>query len=381
MGRWDPVQVVVLVVLVGLHWDLLRLLSGPCPAKRNCRLWLGLPMLLAASALWLLSAAVLGLLVDSGHIPFAGWMDWYKATALLWGATLAGWWLLARLRSVTHRFDPQRRKLLDLGARTFVLAPAAAAGYGVIQRHQIQVREVDLPVPGLPPDLAGLRIVHLSDIHLGTFLQPDELARVVALANEQRAHLAVVTGDLITLRDDHLFECLQLLSQLRAEAGIFGCLGNHEQAARCETKARRAAANLGIEILRGARRLLRFGQARLNLAGVDHQRKGTPYLVGAEKLVDSSAVNVLLSHNPDVFPVAAKKGFQVILSGHTHAGQITAGVFQQYLNPARFYTPYVYGLYTHDRSSLYVTSGVGTVVLPARIGAPAEIAVIRLCAT
>ena len=91
-------------------------------------------------------------------------------------------------------------------------------------------------------------------------------------------------------------------------------------------------------------------------------------------------VNILLSHNPDVFPVAARQGYQLTIAGHTHGGQITVEILHQNLSIARFYTPYVYGLYREGDAAVYVTRGIGTVGVPARLGAPPEIALIRLCA-
>jgi predicted MPP superfamily phosphohydrolase len=106
-----------------------------------------------------------------------------------------------------------------------------------------------------------------------------------------------------------------------------------------------------------------------------------PYLVGAGRLLKPGCYNILLSHNPDVFPVAARQGFPLTLSGHTHGGQITVEILHQYVNVARVFTPYVYGLYREGGAAIYVTRGIGTVGVPARLGAPPEVAVIRLCAT
>src|SRR5207302_11111611 len=120
---------------------------------------------------------------------------------------------------------------------------------------------------------------------------------------------------------------------------------------------------------------LRFGSSVLNIAGVDYQsifHKGQ-YLVGAERLVYPGAVNLLLSHNPDVFPVAAKQGYDLMLSGHTHGGQVTVEILDQTINPARFLTPYVYGLYREGPAAAYVTRGIGTIGIPARVGALPEI--------
>ena len=91
--------------------------------------------------------------------------------------------------------------------------------------------------------------------------------------------------------------------------------------------------------------------------------------------------NLLLSHNPDVFQTAASKGFDVVLAGHTHGGQINVEIFDRNLNVADFVTRYTKGLYTEATSSIYVNSGIGTIGMPIRLGAPAEITQIRLCAS
>ena len=106
-----------------------------------------------------------------------------------------------------------------------------------------------------------------------------------------------------------------------------------------------------------------------------------PYLAGTEELVESDQFNLLLSHNPDVFPVAVQKGFDLVLSGHTHGGQINVEIFNRNLNVADFVTPYTKGLYTKENSAIYVNSGIGTIGMPVRLGAPPEITLIKLCAS
>ena len=106
-----------------------------------------------------------------------------------------------------------------------------------------------------------------------------------------------------------------------------------------------------------------------------------PYLERVEELVTPDVFNLLLSHNPDVFPVAARKGFALTLAGHTHGGQINLPVAGANLNVADLATPYTKGSYALAASSLYVNSGLGTIGVPVRIGAPPEITLIRLCDT
>ena len=111
---------------------------------------------------------------------------------------------------------------------------------------------------------------------------------------------------------------------------------------------------------------------------MDYQRKRDPYLLGAESLLNPGAVNLLLSHNPDVFPVAAELGYDLVISGHTHGGQVTLEIVEQRVNAGHFFTPYVVGKYVRDRSNLYVSRGVGCVNLPMRIGAWPEITLLTL---
>jgi hypothetical protein len=301
----------------------------------------------------------------------------------LFGST-AGYLAYRTVRFIAERiwgpkFDPSRRRLLNAAGGGLLAAPFIAVGYGsLIERLDFHVREVDIPVPNLPAGLDGLRLLHLSDIHLSAFLSEKDLARVIDSANELRPHLALVTGDLITTGGDPVEVCLRQLSRLRADAGILGCMGNHEDYALVEDFVEREAARLGMPFLRSRAQQLKFGDAVLNVAGVDYQRSGKTYLAGAEKLLVPGAYNLLLSHNPDVFPVAAEKGYDLTLAGHTHGGQVNVEILHQPINPARFFTPFVYGLYRRGNAAEYVTRGIGTIGIPARIGAPPEIALLRL---
>jgi len=281
--------------------------------------------------------------------------------------------------------NPSRRRALNAAGSALVAAPFAAMGYGsLIERTLFEVREIDVPLARLPADLAGLRILHLSDIHLGLFLSERELVRVIDASRELRPHIAFVTGDFISTAGDPLEACIRQLARVKADAGMFGCLGNHERYARAETQAALLAAQAGIPILRDRAQLLRWGNCVLNVAGVDYQRGSSKdrYLHGAQRLVYPEGFNVLLSHNPDVFPVAARQGYDLTLSGHTHGGQVTFEILDESINPARYFTPYVRGLYRlhpdDSSTAAYVTPGIGTIGIPARIGAPPEISLLTL---
>jgi predicted MPP superfamily phosphohydrolase len=312
------------------------------------------------------------------------WGGWGRGLIFVWAflsvflvvaILISRWWL-----QVQSGHSPARRAFLHTTQAALLCTPAIVTGYAVfIQRVDLSLRQQDLMFPDLPKDLDGLRLVQLSDIHLSPFLSERILARAVDMANETRAHLALVTGDLISTDRDPLDICLKQLSRLRADAGVFGCLGNHEIYANAEDYVEQQGARMGHRYLRQRAEALKFGQATLNLAGVDYQASRKPYLVGAQSMVAPDAFNVLLSHNPDVFPVAARQGYQLTIAGHTHGGQIRVEILHQDLNFARFFTPYVDGLYRRDKAAIFVSRGIGTIALPARLGAPPEVNLLRLC--
>ena len=225
-----------------------------------------------------------------------------------------------------------------------------------------------------------MRIGQLSDLHVSPWLSVRDAGRAVDMLNECRPHLTVVTGDVITQPGDPLDGAIRELGRLRADAGVVGCLGNHERYVQCQSYETREAAKVGIGILRNQARIFRWGSGMLNVTGIDYQSKRDgAYLTNAETLVVPGAANLLLSHNPDVFPIAVTKGFDAVMSDGTRTGgQVTVEILNRTLNVARFATPFVAGLYRLQGRSCYVTAGIGTIALPVRIGAPPEITVVRL---
>jgi predicted MPP superfamily phosphohydrolase len=298
-----------------------------------------------------------------------GWMTGFIAIVMFFRSRLA------------TGFSPKRRQFLNATAVAICAAPAIALTTGIITRKDFHVKELDLKIPGLPKDLQGLKLLQLSDIHMGAYYSPSDLRRVVDASNHLRADLGFITGDLITGMYDPLDDCLLELKRLKTASGLWGCMGNHEKLAKVADYAAIQGRKQGLFFLRKESQDLKFGNARLNLVGVDHQFKHEGYLLGVEELVKPDEFNLLLSHNPDVFPVAQKQGFQLILSGHTHGGQINIEVAHTNLNIVDLVTPFTKGLYQKPGSSLYVTSGLGTIGVPVRLGAPPEITLIRLCAS
>jgi hypothetical protein len=314
-------------------------------------------------------------------LPAAYRADWIPALLALWWLCIIWAGILMLLRGRVPAFRSDRREFLKKTTAVLCVTPAAVLATAVITRKNFHIKEIDLTFPNLPKDLQGLRLLQLSDIHIGTFFTANDLARAVDESNNLRADLAFITGDLITTRGDPLDRCLLELRRLRSTSGIWGCMGNHERFAKVQNYTQAEARKFDMHFLRHEAAALNFGDHRINIAGVDYQPRHTTYLENVEELISKDSFNLLLSHNPDVFPVAAKKGFDLILAGHTHGGQINVEILGENLNVADFFTRYTKGLYTSNGSSVYVNSGLGTIGVPVRIGAPPEITLIRLCSS
>lgn len=383
----NPFERVLIVVFILVQWRISVLLLRAARRRFSGRMHT-----LARAAVFLLDAFLVFGYACTWSDPVSR-LRIPARPAMLIGAGALTYFMAATAVLVLHSalgvvrkriaadIHPTRRQALNVAGNVLMAAPFAVLGYGaLIQRTDFRVRELDVALSGLPPDLDGIRILQLSDIHLSPFLSESELARVIDAALQLRPHLVAVTGDLISSRGDPLDACIRQLARLKADAGVFGCMGNHERYATAEDYTQKAAARVGINFLRSQSQQLRFGNSVLNLVGVDYQSLAgkQEYLRGAEHLVVPGTCNILLSHNPDVLPVAANQGYNLVLSGHTHGGQVTVEILDQSINPARFLTPYVYGVYRSGAAASYVTRGIGTIGIPARIGAPPEISILRL---
>ncbi len=371
---------VILIQAIGVFW----LMRGPA-ARWSGKRRMAIYWAAGASFAIVTFGFLLKFVRVINRVPI-WWAGWGRGLIIAWGLISV---LLVLAFALSQMFPkdrmehrPGRRRFLRAANAMLFAAPTAAVGYGVfIERNRLRLREQSIGIPGLHPDLDGLKIAQLTDIHLSVFLPERILEEAVGIANETRPHLSLVTGDLISFRGDPLDACLARLSRLRSEAGTWGCHGNHEIYAGTERYTTEQGARLGMRFLRHQADVLRFGNANLNLAGVDYQLMRSPYLRGVEKLIRPGMVNLLLSHNPDVFRIAAKQGWDLTLAGHTHGGQVSVEILNQSLNVARFFTPFVDGLYREGSKSIFVSRGIGTIGLPARIGAPPEVALIRLCRT
>lgn len=386
------------IALIAVALALFAAILDPLLGRSISRLGMGKD-LITLSRLWLIASFFAFIAVKS----VAG-VEWITNA-------------LAHLRpNATAGFDESRRALFRYAAIFAGGLPFAAATYGFATgRLRYTIERVDVPIANLPPELDGFRIAQLSDIHIGDYMPPREIARAVSMANELNPHLSVVTGDFVSSEGDPLDACIRELANLRAPLGVWGCNGNHEIYAGVEDEADRLFRQKGMRLLRARNAVLEHNGASFNLIGVDYQRdhmvsgeRTGPMLQEIEHLVRRDMPNILLSHNPNSFRRAAELGIELSLAGHTHGGQVKVEIVDHNITPARLISPFVAGLYRlpmgngasslvghrpsekaqgadsllppngTSKAALYVNRGLGTFGFPVRIGVPPEITLLTL---
>ncbi len=282
--------------------------------------------------------------------------------------------------------SPGRRRFLEQTAIALSAAPFVAGSYGLFYgRLNLETAHQRIRLGRLPKAFEGFRIVQLSDLHISPFMSAEEIRRYVAIANQLKGDLVVLTGDFLTWDPAAEGAVVQVLSALKAPFGVFGCLGNHEIYTETQDSITRLFAAEGIHILRTACMPLQTGHEVLNLIGVDFQGNHdgpdwpqSAYLRGVERLMMPDTANILLSHNPNSFDRAAELGIDLTLAGHTHGGQLSLESLHRGLCLSRFETRYVSGWYEKTGSQIYVNRGIGTIGFPIRLGARPEITVFEL---
>jgi len=262
--------------------------------------------------------------------------------------------------------SPLRTLALNLGeaARAAFAEPFTLT----IERRRIGLRR-------LPKELDGFRIVHLSDLHLGPLTSAAQLRRAIETANSLEPDLIALTGDYISHERQYAEPCAELVGRLRAPHGVFAVLGNHDHwtDAPLITDLFRAE---GITVLINQGMRFEKDGASFWLAGVNDTMVGLEDISLALAGSSSEEMKLLLAHNPIILRRAAREGIDLVLSGHTHGGQVALRTDRN--SSGRTRRRVLNGLGRHRETQIYVTRGLGTVILPIRYGCPPEISLLEL---
>ena len=368
-------------------WAATVLFGAPGPG-----LWLGLVL---AALLVYANYRLLPVLRRARHVP--GWprraarlyMSAGLATLLLGFAVLLSYVGFLPIRGLLSLVGVEPSTsfavfrfasgLLVLGTLGFLLW-GFTAGQAQIERTHVRVA-----LPGLSEDLRGLRIVQISDLHIGNGLEGARLDRVVERVNAHEPDVVALTGDLFDFDPRFVEDGARRLNALRARHGVFAVLGNHDGYTGLELVAD-ALARLApsVTVLRGHLVRLPTGSP-LYVAGIDDP--GTrftardlhiPELEELAALRPADGHSILLVHRPEAFVQAAKLGFPLVLAGHTHGGQLALPTRGGRHNLASLVTRYTRGLFAEHGSFLYVNRGIGVAGPAIRLNCAREIATIEL---
>ena len=269
--------------------------------------------------------------------------------------------------------DLGRRRFLRAGVGSLAAAPLVLSGYGAAYASKASgIQEMSLPFG------RRLRVVQLTDIHAGLYMTREQIRRYADLVNGLRPDLFVLTGDFISNSMSFLPGCVEEVARVRARHGTFATLGNHEHWFGKPREIRAVFRRNNIRLLDNEHQVIRTEQGMLAVAGIDDLRSGRPDLDAALRGIDPSIPTLLLSHRPEIFPLAARRGIPLTLAGHWHGGQIKLSFLGVDLSIAHAVSPYPEGLYRISDSHLYVSRGIGTTATPIRLNAPPEVTLFHL---
>jgi len=259
------------------------------------------------------------------------------------------------------------------------LSGLVITSYGIlVRRRWYRVAEHDVRVPGLDPRFEGLRIAQLSDLHIGTLTPRSWGLAWSRSANDRAPDIAVVTGDMVTSGTDFHEDVADVVGALRAKEGVFVSMGNHDYfGAEGEPLVSMLRAR-GVGVLRNEGVVIERGSAKLWLAAIDDTWTRRDDIARAMRDKPPGAIAVLLAHDPNRFDAAADAGANVVLSGHTHGGQVGVPFLYRFANLASFGYRYNVGFYRRGESVLYVNPGLGTTGPPMRLGVAPEVTILTL---
>lgn len=276
-----------------------------------------------------------------------------------------------------RRFDAGRRRAVRSSLALIAGGAAIASAREIYREDTFTTTDIRIDVKDLPPSFESFSIGFLSDIHSGIFMSPERMRGYAEAVNGLGADMIVVTGDFVNASLEEAPPLREAFAILSAPHGVYGVLGNHDFYTRKADEVTAEIEKTGMTLLRNRSLTLERRGEILHLSGIDDTGNPGTAARAFRSVVSADrrpSPRILLCHRPYFFPDAAAAGFDLVLSGHTHGGQVVLGdIGKDVLAPARLVSPYVAGLYREGTSRLYVSRGIGTVGVPFRFNCPPEI--------
>jgi uncharacterized protein len=277
-----------------------------------------------------------------------------------------------RRRKITERINAYMAQEKPL--REIVGNLSKVAKLAIDEATSLSLENLEITLERLPKKLDGFKIIHLSDIHHSPFTDLKHINRAIKVANRLRPDMFVLTGDYVSHDSKYIAPVAKALGQLKAEFGTYACLGNHDHWTDPDLVTQKFRET-GINVLINEGFRFEACGASFWLAGVDDHMVGKTDLVAALKGSYPDELKLLLAHNPLIFRQAVRFGVDLTFSGHTHGGQVKVRDPEKRILPRRKLSA---GLHKRKDSQIYITRGIGTVVLPVRFQCPPEVSLITL---
>jgi predicted MPP superfamily phosphohydrolase len=264
-----------------------------------------------------------------------------------------------------------RRAALKTLVATGVGAATGAVSYGFLYgRRELALTRTTVQVDGLPPALDGLRLGLLTDVHRSYWVSHEDVARAVSTLLAERPDLIVLGGDYVTWGDRSYVEpSAEALAPLTAPYGVFAILGNHDD----DHAMPAALARRGMQVLKDVRTRLTIRGEPVDVIGIRFWTRRPADIAAIAR--GALPMSIMLAHDPRRLTDAAALNVPLVLSGHTHGGQVVLPLVGA-VAAAKF--PVVAGIGRRGSTTMFVSRGLGTVYVPVRINCPPEVAVLTL---
>ncbi len=273
----------------------------------------------------------------------------------------------------------RRRFVKRLGYAAAALALPGIGADMALERHWLKVERRTIVIPELPHGVRGLSIALLADLHHGPWNPLEYLTQAIEVTNCLGAEVILLAGDYVRKGSEHIDPIWRQMAALKAPFGVYAVLGNHDQwEDESLVFTRQCMRNAGITDLTNRGVSLSRGGDRLHIAGVGDLWTDTQDLALALAAVPEDGCAVLLSHSPDYLEEMDDRRVKLVLSGHTHGGQINLPLIGTPIVPSEYGNRYARGLVKRDWKQVYITRGVGMSVLPVRFRCRPEISLLTL---
>jgi predicted MPP superfamily phosphohydrolase len=280
-----------------------------------------------------------------------------------------------------------RRTLLKGGMMALGGVALSSCNRAVAKGEVIEITQEDIMIPHLPAHFDGMTVTLASDFHSSPYMSPQDLKNIVKRINDLQSDLILLPGDFVTSEIEELPPVIEAFSELKAKHGVYASTGNHDHDVDADAISE-GLESIGITMLRNENRALTIGGEKLHLIGVDDDASNTiidfvkgkeaPHIEETFRGIPENSATILLCHRPYHFDEFAETKIGIMLSGHTHGGQIVlARIGRHVISMCSLASNFVDGFYDASskgsHSRMYVSRGLGVVDLPFRFNCPPEI--------